>query len=110
MTFSSVSAECRNDEFWRFLASVERAGDHNADDVYYAYIPTATSIRPPLGCTPRQLPETAEEAREIGFLVIEATSPGCYYLQIANQEYESNEIFTLEQILFKWATAEGYRW
>lgn len=103
MTFSSVSSvECQTKEFWRFLTSVERVGDHNADDVYYTYIPS--------GNCHGILPDTAEEAYEAGFLIIEATSPGKYYLRISNQEYESDSIFTLEQILFKWAIEEGYRW
>lgn len=84
------------------MISVERVGDHNADDVFYAYRDFDFSGAP--------LPHTAEEAYEMGLLIIEATSPGNYYLRIGNQEYESNSIFTLEQILFKWATEEGYRW
>ena len=83
-----------------FTDSAIRIHDAQLDDVFYVYPDKLQAKRYPI-------PRTLEEAYDNGFLVIEAHSPGVYYLRIGNMEWEG-PMSKLERVLHEWALSEGY--
>lgn len=83
-----------------FTGSAVRIHDAQLDNVFYVYPDKLQAERYPI-------PKTLEEAYGNGFLVIEAHSPGIYYLRIGNMEWKG-PMSKLECILHDWALSEGY--
>jgi hypothetical protein len=76
----------------------------NADELFWVYPDKLMADKP--------LPESAEDAILDGFLTIDSYGAliPTYYLQLENQEYISTSLPELEQILYTWASEEGYQW
>ena len=76
----------------------------NDDELFWVYPDRLMAHQP--------LPETEEDAILDGFPTI--TSYGSittkYYLQIENQEYISESLQELEELLYTWSLEEGYKW